>query len=106
MKKTKKITATIAATIILSVSAATPALAAPNAGQLSQSSDGTTACSYFLAPPEAIVPPDDGIGISLMDNQMKQQASFVGWDFEGVWTICEGNDYPRLGWEQADCNAP
>ncbi|WP_347348226.1 hypothetical protein [Nigerium sp.] len=44
MKKTKKITATIAATIILSVSAATPALAAPNAGQLSQSSDGTTAC--------------------------------------------------------------
>ncbi len=44
MKKTKKITATIAATIILSVSAATPALAAPNAGQLNQSSDGTTAC--------------------------------------------------------------
>ena len=31
--------------------------------------------------------------------EMKQQATFSGWDFTNVWTIDEGNDYPRLKWE-------
>ena len=31
--------------------------------------------------------------------QMKQQASFEGWDFENVWWIDEGNDYPILRWQ-------
>ncbi|WP_448384847.1 hypothetical protein [Fervidobacterium sp.] len=31
--------------------------------------------------------------------EMKQQATFFGWDFTNVWTINEGNDYPRLKWE-------
>lgn len=31
--------------------------------------------------------------------EMKQQATFAGWDFTNVWTINEGNDYPRLKWE-------
>jgi hypothetical protein len=30
---------------------------------------------------------------------MKQQATFAGWDFTNIWTINEGNDYPRLKWE-------
>ena len=34
---------------------------------------------------------------------MKQQASFVGWDFANTWTICEGLGYPRLQWEAVDC---
>jgi len=33
------------------------------------------------------------------DIQMKQQATFVGWNFKGVWTIDEGVDYPRLLYE-------
>jgi hypothetical protein len=32
-------------------------------------------------------------------SEMKQKATFSGWDFTNVWTINEGNDYPRLKWE-------
>lgn len=32
-------------------------------------------------------------------SEMKRQATFKGWDFENIWTINEGNDYPRLKWE-------
>jgi hypothetical protein len=37
--------------------------------------------------------------------QMRQQASFTGWDFENTWMICEGVDYPRLLWEGVDCDS-
>jgi hypothetical protein len=50
--------------------------------------------------------PANGYGEPLTDAQMKQQASFVGWDFAGetkngkedIWSIEEGIDYPRLNW--------
>ena len=29
--------------------------------------------------------------------------TFVGWDFENIWTICEGVDSPRLQWENVVC---
>jgi hypothetical protein len=35
-------------------------------------------------------------------NEMQTASTFLGWnacDNEGVWTIYEGNDYPRLSWE-------
>lgn len=57
---------------------------------------------YFLAP-EAGGGPDNGYGTPLTDLQMKQQASFPGWDLENVWMICEGVDYPRLRWEGVEC---
>ncbi len=47
--------------------------------------------------------PDYRSGTPLTDEQMKQKASFVDWDFETVWSICEGKDYPRLRWEQVEC---
>jgi hypothetical protein len=28
--------------------------------------------------------------------EMKQRATFVGWDFDGVWQIREGVSYPTL----------
>ncbi|MGC9772558.1 hypothetical protein SAMN04488510_12616 [Fervidobacterium changbaicum] len=31
--------------------------------------------------------------------EMKQQSTFVGWDFTNIWRINEGQDYPRLRWE-------
>lgn len=31
--------------------------------------------------------------------QMMQQATYVDWDFDEVWFINEGNDYPRFQWE-------
>jgi len=47
--------------------------------------------------------PDNGLGVPLLDAQMKQQASFVDWNFEDTWMICEGRDYPHLRWEGAEC---
>ena len=63
---------------------------------------GTATACYFLAPADG-GGPDNGAGVFLTDVQMKQRASFVGCDFEGVWTICEGKDYPRLWWEPVQC---
>lgn len=36
--------------------------------------------------------------------EMRKAATFrnFGWDFDEVWTIREGQDYPRLRWEQAE----
>ncbi len=50
---------------------------------------------------------DNGYGILLSDTQMKQQNSYVGWDFvdevvngtEDIWWIDEGNGYPKLVWK-------
>jgi hypothetical protein len=41
----------------------------------------------------------------LTTSEMHTVAAFrnFGWDFESVWTICEGKDYPRLRWEQVEC---
>lgn len=33
---------------------------------------------------------------ALNSEQMKKQASFQGWDFDKIWTIKEGVDYPKL----------
>ena len=53
-----------------------------------------------------------GAGIGLPTTAMKQAATFIdaGWDFVGesengtedVWTIDEGQDYPRLAWQRTE----
>jgi hypothetical protein len=51
--------------------------------------------------------PNNGIGTPLTDTNMKQQSSFVIWDFvwetangpNDVWAICEGVSYPKLAWQ-------
>ena len=45
--------------------------------------------------------PDNGVGTSLTASQMKQQASFVGWDFNNIWTINENVSYPELAWQSS-----
>ncbi|MEN6575683.1 MAG: hypothetical protein ABFD90_05010 [Phycisphaerales bacterium] len=44
---------------------------------------------------------------SLPTAEMQTAATFLdaGWDFENTWTICEGMDYPRLRWEDVDCDS-
>ena len=32
-------------------------------------------------------------------NQLKQQVNFTGWDFNNIWHICEGTNYPKLVWQ-------
>jgi len=71
--------------------------------------------SYFLitSEPNDGNEPNDGSGLNngygtpLTDAQMKQQASFVGWDFvletangpNDIWAICEDASYPKLAWQ-------
>ena len=38
-------------------------------------------------------------GTGMTTAQMKQQANFAGWDFNNIWRICEGINYPRLLWQ-------
>ena len=65
--------------------------------------DNSIIDNYFLN----VAGPNNGYGTPLTKSQMKQQASFVGWDFVGetangpndIWTICEGVDYPKLTWQ-------
>jgi hypothetical protein len=77
--------------------------ASESLGGLVGSTDGDTVSdSYFLIHADA-GGPDNSIGLPLTEEQMTQQASFVGWDFESIWTICEGEDYPRLWWERVQC---
>ncbi|MGC8902645.1 MAG: hypothetical protein ACP5KD_04750 [Fervidobacterium sp.] len=40
-----------------------------------------------------------GMQTALTTSQMKSSSSFTGWDFTNTWMINEGNDYPRLKWE-------
>jgi len=44
-------------------------------------------------------------GMGLTTPAMQRSSTFVnaGWDFAGIWTICEDRDYPRLKWEHRDC---
>ncbi len=53
------------------------------------------------------LPVDPGDVAGLTTAQMQTAAPFraAGWDFEEVWMICEGRDYPRLRWEGVDCAA-
>jgi len=57
---------------------------------------------YFLRPMDDIGPTNN-LGHPLFEEDMKKQSRFVGWDFGAVWMICEGRDYPRLRWEQVQC---
>jgi len=64
---------------------------------------GSISSCYFLITSG----PANGYGQPLTDAQMKQQGSFVGWDFigetangtEDIWIICEGIGYPKLAWQ-------
>jgi hypothetical protein len=67
--------------------------------------DGAADHCYFLAPADG-GGPDNGIGTPLTDAEMRQQASFVGWDFSepgadaaaSLWFMPE-DAYPILVWQ-------
>ncbi len=71
-------------------------------GLVGENREGIAADSYFLVEGDG-GGPDNGVGVALSDAAMRQQASFVGWDFDDVWVIDEGMDYPRLRWEGVAC---
>jgi murein DD-endopeptidase MepM/ murein hydrolase activator NlpD len=61
-------------------------------GGLVGENNGNIGNCYFLS----INGPNNGYGAPLTDGQMKQKSSFVGWDFENVWNIIEGQTCPFL----------
>jgi murein DD-endopeptidase MepM/ murein hydrolase activator NlpD/subtilisin-like proprotein convertase family protein len=61
-------------------------------GGLVGENNGNISNCYFLS----ISGPNNGYGAPLTDGQMKQKSSFVGWDFENVWNIIEGQTCPFL----------
>lgn len=69
-------------------------------GLCGKKSTGSINYCYFLDTAGS----DNGNGEPLTDAQMKQQSSFVSWDFiTPIWRIYEGVRYPRLAWESAEC---
>jgi hypothetical protein len=66
-------------------------------------SDGEQINCYFPLPaqPGSI---DNDIGMALNERDAMRRSSYVGWDFENTWMICENRDYPRHQWEQVKCN--
>jgi len=72
-------------------------------GLVGKDEGGAVDNCYFLRPSSGagLI----GFGEPLSADQMMNQASFVGWDFENVWIICEGRDYPRLRWEEVECGS-
>ncbi|MBT4136235.1 hypothetical protein HOD75_02065 [archaeon] len=60
---------------------------------------GTTSSTYYNDDMELIGNNLRQTGDARSDSEMKQEATFVGWDFTDVWKIDESNDYPRFRWE-------
>ena len=65
---------------------------------IDEENESTLTSCYFLDPNDGSVQ-DNGYGEQLTDAEMKQQASFIAWDFVNVWEVCEGTNYPRLVWQ-------
>ena len=66
-------------------------------GGLAGGSGGPINHCYFLD----TAGPDNGIGFPRTEAHLKAISTFYCWAEAGVWTIDEGNDMPRLFWEQA-----
>ncbi len=57
---------------------------------------GTTTNSYWNV--ETTGQSNSPGGTGKTTAQMKQRASYSGWDFSGIWRIDEGSTYPWLAW--------
>ncbi len=51
-------------------------------------------------------PPAPANAAGLTTAQMQTAAPFLAavWDLKHIWTVCEGEDYPRLRWEGVECD--
>lgn len=68
---------------------------ANNIGGLIGHNRGHVINCYFLSPSSG-GGPDNGTGLPLTDEQMKQPTSFRGWGFDNIWVINKGEGYPLL----------
>lgn len=68
----------------------------PNWNGLYNGGIGTTTSSYWNMETTGQSGSTGGTGKTTV--QMKQAATFAGWDFTNVWRINEGTSYPYLAW--------
>ncbi|MBN1362496.1 MAG: PASTA domain-containing protein [Sedimentisphaerales bacterium] len=97
-------------TLTMSYTVATVTGTGQNVGALAGSHyfEGPVTAGYFLDPADG-GGPDNEVGIPLTDVQMRQQASFVGFDFWGTAADGQGDlwfmppdGYPLLAWQAGD----
>ncbi|MCF7975911.1 MAG: PASTA domain-containing protein [Phycisphaerae bacterium] len=74
-------------------------------GLVGSGSSESVAGSYFLSPGDG-GGPDNQLGLALSRTALSQPASFWDWDFDSTWSVCVGQDYPRLQWENQACTPP
>lgn len=48
--------------------------------------------------------PNRGAGIAVTAEQLMQSDTFVDWDFQRTWMLCQGQDFPRLLWQGLSCD--
>jgi len=71
-----------------------PTTGSNNGGLLGTEGYGIITNSYYDT--EVSNQTDTGKGEPKSTAEMKSKATFVDWDFNSIWTINEGEDYPRL----------
>jgi hypothetical protein len=65
--------------------------------------DGVVEQSFWDIGTSGKTSSDGGTGLPTDEMQTAQTFRDAEWDFETIWSICEGEDYPRLRWEQVKC---
>ena len=68
-------------------------------GLLGVNYEGTVTHSYWDIETSGQTQSDGGEGKTTAE--MKQQATFVGWDFTNIWAIIEDVTYPYLQWQES-----
>ena len=67
-------------------------------GLLGRTYHGTTTGSYWDVQTTGQGTSAGGTGLPTSEMQMESTFTGAGWDFNDVWSICEGTNYPRHIW--------
>ncbi|MFD0715620.1 S-layer homology domain-containing protein [Paenibacillus sp. GCM10027626] len=62
-------------------------------------SSGRVNNSYWNISAYDTIPPDNGVGTPVTEDEMKQRGTFNDWDFTDVWYLYNGETFPFLQWE-------
>jgi hypothetical protein len=66
-------------------------------GFCAYSYDGTFTGCFWDHQTSGMTTSDGGTGLTTESMQM--MSTYAGWDFDTVWRMCDGMNYPRLQWE-------
>jgi hypothetical protein len=72
-------------------------------GLIGDAYDEAVASSFWDTTATGQTNSQGGLGKTTVQMQMASTFLDAGWDFENIWTLCEGRDYPRLQWEKVSC---